>query len=209
MSSLRRLFLLGIVLLFSHGCTATAPLPVKSQITVFHELPPDISGMTYTVVPLEEQKGDLEYKSYEQAVRQELNSKGLSEAPLDQAKVVVFLSYSIDTGRQVMSSYPIIGQTGISSSSTYGGITTYTPSYGIVGSGVDSETIYRRTMELKILDKNDFVKGNATSLYQAKVVSNGRYSALPMVLPTMIKQLFEDFPGKNGSTRTSSRRPIQ
>jgi len=93
---------------------------LRSQVTVFHQLPQDFSGTTYVMIPFKEQEGSLEHKAYEEAVRQELNAKGFRETTVDQAQVAVFLSYGIDTGREVVSSYPIIGQTGVSSSSTSG-----------------------------------------------------------------------------------------
>src|SRR5262245_61118664 len=98
---------------------------LRSQVAVFHQLPKDFSGTTYVMIPFKEQEGSLEHKAYEEAVRQELNAKGFRETTVDQAQVAVFLSYAIDTGREVVSSYPIIGQTGVSSSSTYGTIQNY------------------------------------------------------------------------------------
>jgi hypothetical protein len=41
--------------------------------------------------------------------------------------------------------------------------------------------------------------------YEGKVVSSGFSDQLVQVLPTMVKALFEDFPGQSGSTRTSSQ----
>jgi hypothetical protein len=169
------------------------------------------------MVPFKEQEGSLEHKAYEQVVRQELNAKGLREAALEHAEVVVFLSYGIDTGKEVVSSYPIIGQTGVSSGythgtvqsyggyGTYSGTTTYTPTYGAVGTGVKSHTEYTRFLRVDLLDKKALAEANIKKLYEAKVVSRGSSGQLPAVLPTMIKALFEDFPGKSASTRTSTR----
>jgi hypothetical protein len=190
---------------------------LRSQVAVFHQLPKDLSGTTYVMIPFKEQEGSLEHKAYEEAVRQELNAKGLRETTVNQAQVAVFLAYGIDTGKEVVSSYPIIGQTGVSSSSTYGtvqsygsygtysGTTTYTPTYGVVGTGVTSQTQYTRVFRLDIVDKETLAEGNIKKLYEGKVVSSGYSGQLVQVLPTMIKALFEDFPGQNGSTRTSAR----
>lgn len=196
----------------------SACAPVRSHVSVFHELDAGITGTTYALVPFKEQEGSLEHKTYEQTVRQELNAKGFVEAPLDQAKVVVFISYGIDTGKQVVTSYPIFGQTGVSSSQTYGtvqsyggygtysGSTTYTPTYGVVGSGVRSRTEYTRFLKLDILDRSVTLKEQKIKkLYEATVISSGRSGQMAAVLPTMIKALFEDFPGKSGSTRTVDR----
>ena len=39
-------------------------------------------------------------------------------------------------------------------------------------------------------------------VYEAKVISSGSTSQLPEIVPVMIEALFEEFPGKSGSTRT-------
>lgn len=196
---------------------ATACSTVRSHISVFHELDAGVAGTTYALVPFKEQEGSLEYKTYEQAVKQELNAKGFRETPLEQAKVIVFISYGIDTGKQVVTSYPIYGQTGVSSSHTYGtvqsygnygtysGTTTYTPTYGVVGTGVGSRTEYTRFLKLDMLDNAAAKEQKIKKLYEAKVISSGRSGQLSAVLPTMIKALFEEFPGKSGSTRTVYR----
>jgi hypothetical protein len=88
---------------------------------------------------------------------------------------------------------------------TYSGNTTYTPTYGVVGSGVRSHTEYTRVFRLDIVEKQALAEGKITKLYEGKVVSSGSGSQLAQVLPTMVKALFEDFPGKSGSTRTSTR----
>jgi hypothetical protein len=82
---------------------ASACTTVRSHISVFHELDAGVAGTTYALVPFKEEEDSLEHKTYEQAVKQELNAKGFKEAPLEQAKVVVFISYGIDTGKQVVS----------------------------------------------------------------------------------------------------------
>ncbi len=205
-----------LVALFTSALSGCAML-LRSQIAVFHELPEGFAGTTYAMIPFKEQEGSLEHKSHEQGIRQELNARGFRETPLEQAEVVVFLSYGIDTGREVVSSYPIIGQTGVSSSytsgtvqsyggyGTYSGTTTYTPRYGVVGTGVTSRTEYARFLRLDFLDKKTLAEGKIKKLYEGKVVSRGSSGQLVAVLPTMVKALFEDFPGKSGSTRTSTR----
>ena len=106
--------LIAIVLLAAlSGCAL-----LRSQVAVLHQLPKDVSGTTYVMIPFKEQEGRLQHKAYEEAVRQELNAKGFRETTIDQAQTVVFLAYGIDTGRGVVSSYPIIGQTGVATCST-------------------------------------------------------------------------------------------
>lgn len=179
---------------------------LKSQVVVFHQLPKDFSGTTYAIIPFKEES--LEHKAYEEAVRQELNATGFRETTLDQAETVVSLAYGIDAGRRVVSSYPIIGQTSATECST--GLRRSDqpcnwPTYGVVGTRVESQTEYTRVLILDIVDKRALVEGNIKKLYEGKVVSSGFSDQLVKVLPKMVKALFEDFPGQSGSTKTSFR----
>jgi Domain of unknown function (DUF4136) len=198
-----------VLLAMLSGCAL-----LRSQVAVFHHLPKDLSGTTYVMIPFREQEGSLQHKAYEEVVRQELNAKGFRETTVDQAQTVVFLAYGIDTGRRVHSSYPIIGQTGATTCSTFDGTPHQSygcrdsspwPTYGVVGTRETSETQYTRVLRLDIVDKQALTEGNIKKLYEGKVVSSGFSDQLDKVLPMMVKALFEDFPGQSGSTRTSSR----
>jgi hypothetical protein len=185
---------------------------VRSDIAIFHELPQRSDPIKYAALPLKEQEGSLEHKAYERLVKTELNKRGFVETAVEDAEFVVFLNYGIDIGKQVLSSYPIIDPTGTASSYTsgtitsYGGYATYsgttssTPTYGVVGSGVRSQTVFTRYLRLDILDKAALSDGKIKKVYEAKVTSTGSSGQVAAVMPTMIKALFEDFPGKSGST---------
>jgi len=123
---------------------------------------------------------------------------------LDQAQTVVFFAYGIDKGRAVDSSYPIIGQTGVETCTSTSCLDSSPwPTYGVVGTRETRQTEYTRVLRLDIVDKQALAEGNIKKLYEGKVVSNGSSNQLMKVLPTMVKALFEDFPGQSGSTRTS------
>jgi hypothetical protein len=154
------------------------------------------------MIPFKEQEGRLQHKAYEEAVRQELNAKGFRETTVDQAHTVVFFAYGIDMGRGVVSSYPIIGQTGVSSCSTCSDSDPW-PTYGVVGTRETSQTEYTRVLRLDIVDKQALTEGNIKKLYEGRVVSSGFSGQLVKVLPKMVKALFEDFPGQSDTTRTS------
>ena len=186
---------------------------LKSEVSVVHQLPKDLSGITYVMIPFKEQEGRVTHKVYEEAVRQQLNANGFRETTIDQAQTVVFFAYGIDTGRAVDSSYPIIGPTGATTCSTFDGTpqsyrcldSSPWPTYGVVGTRETRQTEYTRVLRLDIVDKQALVEGNIKKLYEGKVVSSGSSDQLMKVLPTMVKALFEDFPGQSGSTRSSVR----
>jgi Domain of unknown function (DUF4136) len=149
---MKNLLVATVLLAVLSGCAL-----LRSQVAVLHQLPKDLSGTTYVMIPFKEQEGSLEHKAYEEAVRQELNAKGFRETTVDQAQVAVFLAYGIDTGKGVVSSYPIIGQTEVSSCSTFDGtIPSYGcsgsspwPTYGVVGTRVTSQTEVHACLETR------------------------------------------------------------
>src|SRR5262245_48678399 len=204
---MKNLLVATVLLAGLSGCAL-----LRSQVVVSHHLPRDISGMTYVMVPFKEQAGSLEHKAYEEAVRQELNAKGFRETTVDQADTAVFLAYSIDTGRQVTSSHPIVGQTSATTCSTFDGTPQRhssidcqpAPTYGVVETRKTKETEYTRVLIVYVVAKQGLAEGNIKKLYKGKVVSSGFSNQLGQVLPTMVKALFEEFPGQSGSTRTSS-----
>lgn len=171
--------------------------------------------MTYTLIPTKEQEGSLEFQSYAKLVMAELDKRGMIEAPLNQAKLAIFMSYGIDDGKQVISSYPIFGQTGSSSSYTTGRITSYgntasysgttykTPTYGVVGSGTSTSTIFSRYLHIDIIDVIKSGNGKIHKVYEGKAVSSGSSDQLAPVMPAIVRSVFEDFPGKSGAFRTS------
>lgn len=197
-----------LMTLLVSGC-----MMVTSNISVFHDLPPTAQALKYATLPLKSQEGSLEHQSYKQFIKTELNKRGYVETPVSDADVIVFLDYGIDTGREVVSSYPIIGQTGTLSSyttgtiqsyggyATYSGTTYHTPTYGVVGSGTRSDTVYTRFLRLDFVDRAELAAGKVKKRYEAKVVSAGSSSQIAAVMPAMIEALFEDFPGKSGATR--------
>ena len=206
----RFLWLLGL-LVAAGGATAY----VRSDVSIFHELPPAAaSALKYSAMPLKAQEGSLEHKFYEGLVKAELGKLGYVETPADAADVIVFLEYGIDDGKQVVSSYPIIAQvgggTGFTSGTlrnssgryvTYSGLVTHTPTYEVVGTGVASQTVFTRFVRVDFLDPAELRNGKVTKLLEARVVSSGTGSQLAPVMPAMIRALFQEFPGKTGTTR--------
>jgi Domain of unknown function (DUF4136) len=202
---MKNLLVATVLLAGLSGCAL-----LRSQIAVLHQLPKGISGTTYVMIPLKEQEGSPEHKVYEEVVRQALNAKGFRETTADQAETVVFFAYGIDKGRGVVSSHPIIGQTGATTCSTSSKVDSCTnsqpwPTYGVVETRVTKQTEYTRFFILYVVAKQGLAEGNIKKLYEGKVVSSGFSDQLVQVLPTMVKALFEDFPGQSGSTRTSSQ----
>ena len=204
-----------IALLFAllSGCASF----VETRVSAFHELEQPLSGITYALVPSKEQEASLEFQSYAKLVKSELGKRGMIEAPIDKAKYAIFMFYGIDDGKQVVTSYPIFGQTGTGSSYTTGTITSYgntasysgttykTPTYGVVGSGTSTGTVFTRYLNIDIIDIAKSGNGKVHKVYEAKAASSGSSGQLAPVMPAIVKSVFEDFRGKSGASRTSKQ----
>ena len=162
---MKNLLVATVLLAMLSGCAL-----LRSQVAVVHQLPKDLSGTTYVMIPFKEQEGRLEHKAYEETVRQELNAKGFRETTVDQAQTVVFFAYGIDKGRAVDSSYPIIGQTGVETCTSTSCLDSSPwPTYGVVGTRETRQTEYTRVLRLDIVDKQALAEGNIKKLYEGKV----------------------------------------
>lgn len=194
---------------------AACSTAITARVTVFHELAPLPQGAKYAFIQSKAQQGSLEHKAYEDMVRQQLAKYGFREVAVKEADLAVFLSYEIDNGKEVISTYPIFGQTGVSSSYTYTNIyrdfdgrpnyaraTTYFPSYGIVGTGTAFDVVYTTRVQLDLLSRPLLDQGKTLKLYEGKVVSSGAGSQMNEVMPYMIRALFLEFPGNSGTTKT-------
>lgn len=203
-----------LFVVFSTLIICSCGLLVKSEVTVFHQIPDNQMPKTYAFVPLEDQIDDLEYKTYASLIAEQLKQYGYNEVSLDAADLFIVFDYSIGSGETSLVSVPTYGQTGYSSSTTYGilntygnygtysGTTYYTPTYGVTGSRTVSKTEYPRKLVLHIIEKPPVDSKEINTIYQAEVDSAGSSSQLSKVMPSMIKALFKEFPGESGKSRS-------
>lgn len=62
------------------------------------------------MVPYPEQKADLEYRTYVNALASGLTKAGLPETNMSNAKYAVLMNYSIDKGKSEISSSPSLAK---------------------------------------------------------------------------------------------------
>jgi hypothetical protein len=162
------------------------------------------------MLPFREQDGSLEYGNYAQQISDKLKGLGMVEvSDPAQAAVAVFIRFGIDSGSQVTSTYPVIGQTGVASSFTTGTVNRFgntasvntttqnIPSLGVVGTGTDVNTVFRRYLDLEVVDAASLSSASPKKLYEGKARSTGSSPQLARVMPFMVRSIFLDFPGPN------------
>lgn len=186
------------------GCGAV----IHSNVSVFHNLPKNDSQpkVEYSFLKLEGQENSLEYDTYQLKIKNHLINNNFIEN--ENSNLLISIQYGINNGKEKMGSTPIFGQTGVSSSYTsgtvtsygggygsYSGATTYTPTYGVVGSSSHSYTEYTRYLNMYMYDKS-----SKKVVYEGKVVSSGSTGQLLPVIDEMMEALFKNFPGESGKS---------
>lgn len=206
-----RVLVLSFIMLMLGGCAKY----VETNVAVFHEIKPPVQSATYVVLASAEQAENLEFQTYARQIKGELERYGLHEAAYGDANFGVYLSYGIDGGREVLSSMPVYGHTGISGIITsgrmnaqglYTGMTFVTPRYGIIGSETRSDTVYGSFLYVDIVDLKSGPK--PPKVYEGRVSGKSETPFLGAVMPALIRSMFEDFPGKSGMTKTL-RQPLE
>jgi len=147
---------------------------------------------------------DLQLREYASYVERALGLAGYSNAgDFKDASIAVFIAYGIGDPKDHQYSYslPVWGQTGVSSSTTHGtissygssatyhGTTTYTPTYGITGytTQVGSYTTFLRFLILDAVDLDEYRRSKkVVQIWKTTVTSRGTSGDLRRVLPVLV-----------------------
>lgn len=190
------------------------PLPapyVSTSTTTFQGENHGLRG-TIAVAPIDKSQQDsLEFKAISAYITKKLLEQGYSAANNSAPQFVAYVTYGIDSGKTTISSIPMVGQTSggstISSgtfnvggkATSYSGAGYTMPTYGLVGSMIDSDTEYKRAFNLDIFQNIPNQKPN--KVYEIKAVSTGTCGNINSVIYIVIDSAFKNFPGENGKTK--------
>lgn len=161
-------------------------------------------------------RSDLQYMEFESYTDRALQDLGFFKASdNDQAEVLIILSYGITDPLVYNYTYevPIYGQTGISSSHTSGNVysfsngasysanTSYTPSYGVIGSKtcIGTGVSYKRYLSLIGMDVDHYKLTNEVKdLWHTDISSVGESGDLRKVFPILLGAAKEHIASNTG-----------
>ena len=199
-------FLFSCLILLLASCAVF----VKAEVSRFNSLSTSASGGSFIVVPLDNQRGSVEFRTYASSVAARLKANGFYQASdLASADFAVVIDYGVGGSRQITGSVPIYGQTGGGTTSHSGTLSSYgtggstygnysgssytAPTYGIVGSQSYSRTEHDRFFHLKIFDAKKSTDGDLVSVYEGTVRSSGRSATFATVSECLMDALFDNF----------------
>lgn len=208
------MFKLIIILLAAiglQGCLSL-PTPYVSTSTTTFQGESHASRGSIIIAPIDKtQQDSLEFKTVSTYVLQKLVEQGYTKSNTTSSQFTAYVTYGIDNGQTTISSIPIGGQTGGGATYSTGTITSggrtssysgsgYTmPTYGMIGTVTDSDTKYKRVLNIDIFQNNNNQKPN--KVYEIKAVSTGSCGNINSILYLIIDGAFKNFPGENGKTR--------
>lgn len=189
-----RIFISALFLILS-GCASNP----RYSVAIDSYAKSDVStAKTFRIANDKDQNpNDFQFIEFSRHIEKALSAKGLqrNDASPD---ISVYFSYSISEPREVTESYsiPIFGQTGVSSSSTYGSVvgntfqssTIYTPTYGVTGfqNGTTTSTFYTRTIVIDAMGANQNHADFLRPLWKTRIVSSGPGGDLRVIFPYML-----------------------
>lgn len=199
----------GMMLLLA-GCQSSH---FAAQVSQFHKLPERGQGRSFMVAPGDEAKtGSLEFEAYARRIVAELQARGFRQAErIEDSELLVLVDYGTDSGTVESRTVPVYGYEpgqvhsvhGVTSDGKRFSARVY-ESGGYVPLGYTERvrTLYRRNLNIEIVEADAWRHGRTVMLYEGRAVSMGPESEIAMVMPLMIRALFLDFPGASGATRT-------
>jgi hypothetical protein len=172
-----RSFALLVAVLLA-GCATR----LNATVQAFHTMNAAQSA-TYVFLASSEQASSLEGRAHFQRVRAGFADYGWKEAGSEQdAEFAVTLAYSL----------------GDPTSQTTG---TYVPYGSSAAVAVQRTTVLRR-LKVTVLDNRKRLSGQTEPVYEVTVTSRGTTENLGTVMPYLVRAMFEEFPGRNGETRS-------
>ncbi|MCE9880649.1 hypothetical protein LZ641_09880 [Hafnia paralvei] len=200
---MKKKFLLATAL-FLTGCAAQVPV-VSTQVDG-KALDNALGKRHYILFPDNPKINahDLSFMEYKKYVMRILDSRGMTPSTdFNSADIAIFLGYGIGEPKTHTYTYssPVWGQTGISSSNTYGTVstygnnstyssnTTYTPTYGVTGytQNVGSVTYFTRYASLNAYDVQAYKKDKSMiPVWSTTAISVGESGDLRKVMPYML-----------------------
>ena len=220
-STFRRLALPLVAAALLSACAPT----FEARVARFSSLPTPPAKTFYVEPANQANVGGLEFAQYAGLVKQRMLANGFTEvAAQPQADVTVQLDYHVGPPRERIQSRPGFGMGGWGGGwggggwggggwggSWGGGGWGWNPYWGGGGWGggwggggwgggwgapeVYSVTEYTTTMAMKMFRNADKV-----SLFEGRADTSSRTGNLPALMPNLVRAMFTDFPGVNGTT---------
>lgn len=205
-----RLWLAGLVMVLLTACAS----PITARVTRFNQWPADANGSTFSFLGRKETGHELEQATYESHVQVALESLGFTRAPAGQAgrlQVDVGTTHRSEERTYLQAvyqdSYVFLPPYRDAAGRIFPGAWVAEP-FGprYVGDRPVSHTLQISRLRLRMLDTKPGGPGalrpdKPRTVFEAQAVYEGASADLPVLVPYLVRAVFDDFPGQNGQVR--------
>lgn len=187
------------------GLAGCATPGFDSRVSVFHRFPVD-APRTYAFAPTAAQRESLEYRAYQQHMRDALAVAGFTEAA--QPAWRVGFDWSLLERNSVRTQPVVVPSVGFGFGGWGGGWGGVGMRFGYpfggwpYGGWPAYAAVSERVVEHQLRVEIASVKGGPDArVYEATAIGEAREAAMPQVFPLLAQSLFRQFPGNTGETR--------
>jgi hypothetical protein len=193
----------GLVLLaLLSGCAS----PITARVSSFQQWPTDLAGSSFGFLVSVDHSRQLEQTSYANLVAAELAKQGLQAAGSgQQARILVDMNTTLQLENRSYAS-PIYQDRLVYRPGFKDAAGRIYPGYWMtdplgpryVGSQQLMETIQVSHLRLRLLDTQGPLGSSPRTVFESNATLEGGPKPLPLLVPFLVRAVFEDFPGANG-----------
>lgn len=201
-----RLILAAVLTALLTACAS----PIVARVTSFNQWPADLAGSTFSFITPVDPTRVLEQATYEGYVQAELEKIGLKRAATGQAaRILVDVAATSQSGEKTYlqpvyrDTYVFVPPFRDAAGRVFPGgwsIDPFGPRY--VGDQELHIMTYTHSLRVRLLDAHVGPRGQTRTLFEASAIYTGDKPDLPVLLPYLVRAIFEDFPGRNGQVRS-------
>ena len=197
----------ALAVVFLTACAS----PITTQVTSFNQWPANVTGSLFSFISRVDTGRVLEQASYESHVQAELEKQGLKRAPAGQTgrfQVNVTASNRSEERTYLEPVYrenyvyfpPYRDATGRIFPGVWGP-DPFGPRY--IGDRQVNNQVQISNLQVRVLDSEGSLPNKARAVFESRAVyeEQGSHENLPVVVPYLVRAIFDNFPGQNGQVR--------
>lgn len=201
-----RVLLAMLVTAFLTACAS----PITARVTSFNQWPADTAGSTFSYLTPVDPTRELEQATYESHVQAELEKQGFRRAPAGQVGRLQVEVTTASHGEQRNYLTPVYQDNYVylppyrdAAGRIFPGFWApdpFGPRY--VGERQVSLTLQISSLRLRILDTKGSAPDKPRTVFESRVIYEGGGIDLAVLVPYLVRAVFDEFPGQNGQVRT-------
>ena len=202
---LRRILSLGLLALLT-ACAS----PIVTRVTSFNQWPTDTASSRFSFITPVNATRALEQATYEAYVQTELEQRGLNRAATGQEARLQVDAAATSQGHEKTYLRPVYQQSMVFMPPYRDAVGRVFPGRWLpdpfgpqyVGDRELRMMLYTHTFRVRVLDTQGSLTGKPHTVFESNAVYEGAVADLPVMMPYLVRAIFEGFPGQNGQVRS-------